>query len=354
MGTSLPELAKQEILNMSTKKEIWCGIDVSKDTMAAAIDICPDQDLRKIPARNFSRTPAGVNELMEWTKSQSSDESIPRVLMEATGEYSRELFGWFMAEYSSSGPALLNPRQVKDFIGSRNISNKTDLLDAKCMARMGTELRPEETVMLPPEYQQLRELVRTRSAMGVGKKASDVRRQTLLKNGVAYKAEKRVSAIYAIEINKIDAAITDLVNRHQEIHETVKIMSTMPGIAQLSACTILSELGPFTEKYSRNQVSSYSGLAPRKFESGTSVNSSRISKRGSSLLRKVLYMSSMHSVKKVPALFNLHDRQTKRGKKPLTARCACMRKMIVILRSMVLNKQKFDPDFFQKKIQKAI
>ena len=100
--------------------------------------------------------------------------------------------------------------------------------------------------------------------------------------------------------------------------------------------------------YSRDSFSGYTGLQPVQRQSGTSVNSSRIGRNGSPLLRKVLYLCSMHAVRKIPSLAAFHARLLSRGKKPMAARCACMRKMLVILRGMVAHNTAFDNKILEK------
>jgi len=41
------------------------------------------------------------------------------------------------------------------------------------------------------------------------------------------------------------------------------------------------------------------------------------------------------------------------GKKKMTARCACMRKMLLMLRAMVIHQTPFDEDFFKKSSKSA-
>ena len=156
---------------------------------------------------------------------------------------------------------------------------------------------------------------------------------------------KRVVKVMAAELKKLDDEIMDFVQRMPEIRAVVKRMCTMPGIGVISACTILSELGPFSSKFTRSMFSAYTGLQPLIKQSGTSVNRAMISKNGSPLLRKVLYLCSIHATKKISHLAALYSRLLMKGRKPLTARCACMRKMLLILRSMVLNQRDFNPKY---------
>lgn len=336
---------------MVTTSTMWCGLDVAKATFVAAIDN-HQEDFRILPSRKFQRTQEGIAEMAQWIASKVpealQDGNSLGFVMESTGKFSCEMLPWIIEAFPGSSPAILNPRITKAFIDSHGLGNRTDAMEARCLARMGTERKPKPTQVLPDEYQQLRELVRTREALVCSRAAAKTRLQTMTRGSVVYKAEERVIAVYTQEIDKLEKGMKKLVAQHEELKTNVGIMSSFPGIAFLSACIILSEIGPIREDKSRNELSAYTGLAPCRKESGTSVNKSRLSKHGSPLLRKVLYLCAIHSVKKVPTLTDKYERLVQRGKKPLTARCACMRSMVLILRRMVLNGAKYDPQYEMK------
>ena len=326
---------------MDEKNRIWCGIDVSKDKITVALDLSPELPVRKMPVKTFMRTLDGLKDMMDWCNLHKADDI--HVHMEATGVYSRDLLMWFQLHYPAVPVSVGNPRTIKHFIDSQHLGNKTDELDAMAIARMGTVQKPEATPPPPAEYMQLRELVRSRDELVVKTRALEVSRDAMLDAGsVSAKSFHTVVKVMEKQIKIIEKAISDLVARIPEIRKCVELMCTMPGIGLISACTILSELGPFSADYTRSQFSGFTGLQPVQRQSGTSVNSSHISKNGSPLLRKVLYLCSVYAVSKIASLEALHDRLVKKGKKPLTARCACMRKMLLILRSMVLNNTEFD------------
>jgi hypothetical protein len=104
------------------------------------------------------------------------------------------------------------------------------------------------------------------------------------------------------------------------------------------------------KQYSAKELSSLSGLAPRIKESGSSVHASYMSRRSSGRLRQILYLDSMIGVKNIPVLQEFHQRLLEKGKKKMTARCACMRKMLLILRSIVVHQRPYRPDFSKKVI----
>lgn len=337
---------------MTTTQTMWCGLDVAKASFVAAIDN-HQRDFRTLPSRKFKRTPKGVAEMVRWIADKApealQDGNSLGFVMESTGNFSYEMLAWILEALPGSLPAILNPRLTKAFMDSHGLGNRTDAMEARCLARMGTERKPEPTQPLPEEYRQLRDLVRTRNALVCGRASSKARLTTMTKGSVTYEAVERIIAVSTQEIKKLEKSMKKLVAQHEELSTNIDILSSFPGVAFLSACIILGEIGPFRADKSRDELSAYTGLEPCKKESGTSVNKSRLSKRGSPLLRKVLYTSSRYAVKKVPTLADKYDRLVARGKTKLTARCACMRSMVLILRRMVLNGEKYDPQYEVKK-----
>ena len=342
---------------MNEERKFWCGIDISKDDMTAALDMDGALPVRKLPVRSFKRTLDGLQDMLEWCASQNAALSNLAVFMESTGVYSMEVLQWLRNRFPAIHVSVGNPRHVKHFIEGEHLGNKTDAMDARAIARMGTVQRPCATPPPPPEYLQLQALVRARNDLLTKMRSLEVSMDAMLdKTSVAYSAFGKTTKVMDREIAKIETAIDDLVDRMPEIGRTVELMCTMPGIGRIAAVTIISELGPFSSDFPRSSFSAYTGLQPVRRQSGTSVNSTHLGKNGSPLLRKVLYMCSVHAVKKIPSLASFHSRLVAKGKSPISARCACMRKMLLILRSMVLNKREFQENYVSsfKKKRKAI
>ena len=331
---------------MAQENKVWCGIDVSKDKLSVALDVKPELQVREIAQMDFVRDINGVHGILDWCSTFGVRQQDLCILMEATGQYSRELLQWFQNNFPGIHVSMGNPRRIKHFIQSCNLGNKTDKLDSMAIARMGTVQKPDKTPLPPVEYLQLQEMVRARDELVTKMRSLEVSCAAMPDPAsFAARTLRHVVKVMAAELKKLDDEIMNFVQRMPEIWAIVKRMCTMPGIGLISACTILSELGPFLSKYTRSMFSAYTGLQPVLIKSGTSVDSVKLSKNGSALLRKVLYLCSLHATRKIPSLASLYSRILMKGKKPLTARCACMRKMLLILRSMVLNQRDFDPKY---------
>ena len=327
------------------KSSVWAGFDVGKASFSAALDAPSETSRAKItllPCREFKRTPEGVEQFFQWVK-QTIPEHDVRIVMETTGCYSQHLTGWINQLHPEVGVSIENARNIHAFIQSLNLPHKTDKLDAQAIARFGTERQPKPTGRPSQTILTLRELSRERTALIKARVDLQNRRDSLL-SPIVRRINAQTLATLTTQIEKIDRAIKVCIAQDEDLLEEVHIMTTMPGVNFISAYSILAEIGSL-KQYSAKELSALSGLAPRIIESGSSVHSSYLSRRSSGRLRQILYLDSIHGVPKIPALQDFYQRLTTKGKKKMTARCACMRKMILMLRSMVVHKTPFDENF---------
>ena len=330
------------------KNVIWAGFDVGKDSFVAALDEETATNRRKVtslPCRKFKRNQEEVKKFFQWARDYFPEAEI-RIVMETTGCYSQHLAGWINQIEPDVPVTIENAKNVHLFIQSLNLPHKTDRLDAQAIARFGTERQPKPSKRPSKAVLKLRELSRTRTALVKAKVEFKNRQETLIEP-FTIEINKQMIATIEEKIKEVELKIKECVMADDEIRGEIELMCTLPGVSFISACDIIAELGSL-KQYSAKQLSSLSGLAPRIKESGTSVHSSFISRRSSGRLRQILYLDSVPGVPKIPVLQEFHQRLTEKGKKKMTVRCACMRKMLLILRSIVVHQKPFRADFSKK------
>lgn len=71
-----------------------------------------------------------------------------------------------------------------------------------------------------------------------------------------------------------------------------EILLTIPGMGELSAATLIAEIGDISRFQGAKQLVAYAGLDPSVYESGKIRRRSRISKRGNPHLRRILFIRS--------------------------------------------------------------
>jgi transposase len=134
-----------------------------------------------------------------------------------------------------------------------------------------------------------------------------------------------------------------LVTEDPELDRRFRLMLTATGIGEISALQILGELAVLPEMLDARQWVAFSGLDPRLFKSGKSVEKRpRISRGGSRHLRRALYMPALVALRRDPWLRRFYQNLVLRGKARLQAIVAVMRKLLHALFAMFRTNQPYD------------
>jgi len=105
-------------------------------------------------------------------------------------------------------------------------------------------------------------------------------------------------------------------------------------------------LGDVSQFDSARQVAAFAGLVPRIRESGTSVRGrSRLSKIGSSRLRKSLYFPAITALRFNPVIKSFGLRLSAAGKSKMLIIGAAMRKLLHLAYGVLKSGKAFDPNF---------
>ena len=107
----------------------------------------------------------------------------------------------------------------------------------------------------------------------------------------------------------------------------------------LSLLAYLPELGTLDRK----QVAALVGVAPINRDSGT-MRGRRAVSGGRARVRMVLYMGALVASRRNPVIREFYQRMLAVGKSKKVALTACMRKLLVILNSMVKSGQRWNPE----------
>jgi len=109
----------------------------------------------------------------------------------------------------------------------------------------------------------------------------------------------------------------------------------MPGVGPVLARTLLAEL-PELGTLNRRQIASLVGLAPFNRDSGR-FRGRRMIWGGRAHIRTVLYMSAVVAARFNPVIRAFYQRLKEAGKGFKVAITACMRKILIILNTMIKN-----------------
>lgn len=328
----------------------WIGLDVSKETFDAALGLPQERPwvLGRMPWRRFARTPDGARQFVQWHEAQLASQGFgaagARVAMEATGSYSLELAQWLSALRPSLGPAILNPLQVRSYIQSLALRNKTDALDARALARFGFERQPAPYQALSPAQAELRALVRGRDDLVQMRVAEENRLQEPCASPLVLRTRQAHIQRLNRDIQKFEVQMKTLVRQREELRADVALLDTIGGVGFLTAAIVVGELGDLRRFRRARQLSAFAGVTPRRQESGTSVHRRpRMSKQGVARVRQALYMSAMSAIRGQSDLAQLYRRLVASGKERMVALGVVMRKLLLIMRAMLIAGNPYQP-----------
>ena len=260
-----------------------------------------------------------------------------RIIIEATGRLEH---AFIMACSKANLPFVVaNPAHIKKFAGAIGRLAKTDKLDAQLIAHFGEAIKPVLSTLKPENMQLMSDLLSRRRQL--------MTMQTMEKNRLQIMPKEISSFIKPMltaiknQLEKIDNKLIKLIKDCEEYKAKNNIIQSMPGVGKVVAFNLLSdmpELGYITNK----QASALIGTAPINRESGIYVGK-RMIRGGRPKIRTVMYMAMMSAMQCNPVFKATYQRLLAAGKPKKVAIIACVRKMIVILNSMVRDGVMWDP-----------
>jgi transposase len=113
-----------------------------------------------------------------------------------------------------------------------------------------------------------------------------------------------------------------------------KLLS-IKGLGTVTVAGLIGEVGDFKKFRTQSEITKLAGLDLYEVSSGKWKGRRRISKRGRSLLRKILYYAAMQTIRKNGILHDYYTRLTNRGMKRMMALVAVSRKLLRIIHAVV-------------------
>jgi transposase len=120
--------------------------------------------------------------------------------------------------------------------------------------------------------------------------------------------------------------------------ETPRLLQTIPGIGPYVAASIIGEIQTMERFTSDKALTAYAGLDPKIKQSGKALNvTGSMTKRGSTYLRRSLFIAANVSRQFDPQFKALYDKKRAEGKSYKQAQCAVARKLLRVVRSVWLT-----------------
>jgi transposase len=346
------------------------GLDVHKDTVVACVRHMVN-DLVRREVRTFKTTTRELLALSDWLAS----EGCTHLAMEATGVYWKPV--WHILSDGDFTLVLANATHVKNVPG-----RKTDVNDATWLADLLAHGLIRGSFVPDEQAQEMRSLLRTRKQLvrecsrhvqRLQKTLEDanIKLDSVVSDVMGLSGRKMIEALIAGEsdperlaqlahrrikarpevlrealrgrvtrhhrfllrlhlqqVDAINAAIQQIdqeVDQHVEpFRTTVLLLSTIPGIDELSACVILAEIGRDMSRFpTAAHLISWAGLCPRNDESAGKRRSTRM-RKGAPWLKTTLVQCAKAAARKKASYLQaqFHRLRARRGAKKATGALA--------------------------------
>jgi len=315
---------------------VCCGIDVSAQKLAVAVH---EQD-QPFDRREFDNDAAGHKALIAWLGKR---KARARVSLEATGIYSLDLA---LDKAEGIEVAMLNPKLVNRFAETLRRS-KTDAADAEALAEYSRRM-PFVAWSAPARNGlQLRAITRYIDGLTVDRTRCGNRLHAAEGSASTPRCVledlRRSLELLEMRIAKLRREAMALVRADADLAQQFKLLTGIPGIAQISALQLMGELILLPAGMTVRQWVAQSGLDPAHEVSGSSVHKpSRISRAGNKHLRRALYMPALVASRRDPHLKAFYESLLARHKARLQALVAVARKLLHAIYGILHTQTPYD------------
>ena len=142
--------------------------------------------------------------------------------------------------------------------------------------------------------------------------------------------------------------VEDMAKDMPMLSLTLELLQSLPGIGLLTAATILSEVGDFSAFTKPGKLVAYFGIDPSVMQSGEFTGTrNKMSKRGSRLLRRVLFTMALASIRTKrnkqacnPVILEFY-KQKCQSKPKKVALGAVMRKLVCIIFAVLRDRRPY-------------
>jgi transposase len=313
----------------------YTGIDISKSFFDVAFIRQGKYEYYK-----FSNDGPGFNGLIRVLPDDS------HIVMEASGPYYLKLASYLTNR--NIAVSVVNPLVIRRFCQMRMSRAKTDKKDAMMIAEYGKTEKPalwqipeQHVISLQQMEALLANLTKERTALSNQLESFthsgmlDKQLEKLIVKELGHKEEL---------IRKMNTAMEVMAKQHYA--EMLSNLESIPGMGRKTAMALIVLSGGFNNFDDYRKLSSYIGICPRLFESGTSVKGkARICKMGMSRIRAMLYICSWSAKRYNKTCKELYERLVAKGKAKKQALIAVANKLLKQAFAIATQKTKYNENY---------
>lgn len=294
------------------RKEIFVGVDVSKETL----DVAVGGTKNHIRIANSSQ---GFKQLKAWLKSLEIAVDDCWFVLEYTGGYEYRLVQFCQAKNITFTrvPGL----EIKKSLGMQR--GKNDKIDARRIAEYGLEkkqkLKPHKACNTA--ITSLKQLLTQRSGFVKNKKAHEHRMKELLfmmelKAGDAVIRHYKQAIGFAVRmIKKTEAAIMKIILSDKSMSRNFELITSIPGIGNVNGWMTIAYTQNFECFADARKYGAYCGVVPYDHTSGKSIKGkSRVSHMANKPIKADLDMAARAAATHDPEIKQYYERRIAMGK----------------------------------------
>jgi len=368
---------------MEVLHPICAGLDVHKETVVACVRHMSGGEV-KSEVRTFATTTGALLDLSAWLGT----EQVTHIAMEATGVYWKPV--WHILADGDFQLVLANAAHVKNVPG-----RKTDVNDAMWLADLLAHGLIRASFVPDQPTQQMRDLLRTRKQL-VRERISHTQRiqkaledaniklDTVVTNilgltgrrilqrlidgetlpeALATLAHRNIQAsrdqleaalrgrvtphhrfllkLHLDQIDALDAAIAsidkEVEGNLEPFRAAIELLTAIPGVSQLSARVILSEIGLDMSRFeTAGHLVSWAGLCPRNDESAGKRRSTRL-RKGAPWLKTILVQCGWAAMRTKGSYFQAQYYRLRSRRGARKAICAVAASILTTVYHMLKN-----------------
>jgi transposase len=324
------------------------GLDIGKEKYDACLAVI-DEDQKvniKSSKSGLANTVKGFKELLLWVEKHLQND-IPKLFcMEATGIYHEQL-AWFLHQQGYMVSVLV-PNKARYYMRSIGMKSKDDKIDAKGLAMMAAQQSLKQWRPISNEIYELRQL--TRYYQQLQKHRTMLRNQCQAiilarsENDIITKGLKDLMESVDVQITEITGAIKLTLMKDLLLWKKVEYINSVKGLGIISIATVIAETDGFALFENRAQLVSYCGYDVVRNQSGKRVGGTKISKKGNSHIRRILFMPAFSVVRyRINPFVNLYERVFEKTRIKMKAYVAVQRKLLILIYVLWKREEVFKP-----------
>ncbi len=228
----------------------------------------------------------------------------------------------------------VHANHIRYYAKARGILAKTDKVDARVIEGYAMDFDLSEKAVA--EYnEKLQALMQRREQLIQMRRQEKNRLESTRDKAMRQLIEKHIKHLDT-QIKELDVLIDAEISKDDSLSKQRALYESVPGIGKQASAQLVAHL-PELLTHETRVLSALVGVAPINRDSGKFIGK-RHTYGGRSKVRSALYMSILSAMKHNRVIKEMYTRLCKAGKPKKVAIVACIRKLLMILKSIAVRQ----------------